>query len=47
MMRLAIFCLTVVVITFVLVDVCGVRPADITGNELAMQFRSLVSAVRH
>ena len=42
MIRLFAFCLTVVLVSFVLVDVCGVRPSDITASGLAMQIRSLV-----
>jgi len=45
MMRFSALCLTVVVISFLLVDVCGVRPSDITASEFAMQIRSLVVSV--
>jgi hypothetical protein len=31
----------------VLVDVCGVRPADITASRLATKVRSVVASVNH
>jgi hypothetical protein len=45
MIRFAGFCLTVVVVSFILVDVCGVRPADLTTAALATRLRSIVVSV--
>jgi len=47
MLRFAAFCLTVTVVTLILVDVCGVRAEDITSSGLARQVRSAVSKVTH
>lgn len=47
MLRLFALCLPIIVVMFVLVDVCDVHPRDITSSELAMKVRSLVVAVRH
>jgi hypothetical protein len=46
MLRFLALCLTLLTVTFVLADVCGVRLWDMTPSGLAMQVRSLAVAVK-
>ncbi len=47
MLRLSAFCLTLVTVLFVLVDVCDIHPTAITARSLEMDIRSLVVAIKH
>jgi hypothetical protein len=47
MLRFSAFCLTLVAVLFVLVDVCDIHPTAMTARSLAMDIRSLVVAVKH
>ena len=46
MLRLIAVGFTVVVVLFVMVDVCGVHPGDITASGLATRVRSMVVVVK-